>query len=93
MQNHPVNTTRDILDALEQGPALAREMRRQLLGDQLEGFIAKADLLLKEWNDHRADMSAVATSISNLQRSVTRASREHGATGRKPPRRGLQPGK
>ena len=46
-------------------------MLRHLPGDQLERFIAKVDQLLKGWDDHRSDTSAVRTETAKLQRSVT----------------------
>jgi len=46
-------------------------MLSHLPGDQLERFIAHVDQLLRGWDDHRSDTSAVRTETAKLQRSVT----------------------
>ena len=50
-----------------------------LPGDQLVRLIAHVGQLLKEWDDHRSDTSAVRTETANLQRGVILI---HGRTAR-----------
>ena len=65
-----INTFQDILDALEQDPALREQLRRHILTDELLQLPAAVHELRANVAGLRTDVAEIKTDVAGLKTSV-----------------------
>ena len=76
----PINDFQDILDAMERNPALAKELRRHVLTDELLHVPAALLAFMEEQRKFNEDMTSRMTNVETRLTRLTRIEGDFGTT-------------